>query len=86
MVITFLGPTSSCVKQGVALAPVLPISWILSCVHPTVKVKGRLEEKAGIYLWPERLRACNKQAVKYRSLPSEEQIACCLAEMLRAVG
>ena len=86
MVITFLGPTSSCVKQGVALAPVLPVSWILSWVHPTVKVKGRLEEKAGIYLWPERLRACNKQAVKYRSLPSEEQIACCLAEMLRAVG
>ena len=73
-------------KQGVALAPVLPVSWILSCVHPTVKVKGRLEEKAGIYLWPERLRACNKQAVKYWSLPSEEQIACCLAEMLRAVG
>ena len=49
-------------------------------------LKGRLEEKAGIYLWPERLRACNKQAVKYWSLPSEEQIACCLAEMLRAVG
>lgn len=39
-------------KQRVALALVLPASWILSCVHPTAEVKGRLEEKAGMYLWP----------------------------------
>lgn len=64
----------------------LPASWILNCVHPTVEVKGRLEKKAGIHLWPERLQACNKQVMKYWSLPSEEQLACCLAEMLRALG